>query len=108
VTGQLRVEHDRGFEHMNRYVIIGIVAIAIGTIVMTGLSNKPAWMIFGGVINGLGLFVMTAGVLNSSKKDKAEIVDRIRREFRGQGNFGDSILNVDIFFSFEGISGTVY
>lgn len=63
---------------MNRYVIIGIVAIATGTIVMTGLSQKPAWMIFGGVINGLGLFIMTAGTLISSRKDKAEIMDRIR------------------------------
>jgi hypothetical protein len=63
---------------MNRYVIIGIVAIAIGTIVMTGLAQKPAWMIVGGVINGLGLFVMTAGSLISGRKDKAEIMDRIR------------------------------
>jgi hypothetical protein len=63
---------------MNRYVIIGIVAITIGTVVMTGLAPKPAWMIFGGVINGLGLFVMTAGSLISSRKDKAEIIDRIR------------------------------
>lgn len=65
-------------ETMNRYVIIGIVAIAIGTIVMTGLAQKPAWMIVGGVINGLGLFVMTAGSLISGRKDKAEIMDRIR------------------------------
>ena len=62
---------------MNRYIIIGIVVIAIGTIVM-GLAQNPAWMIVGGVINGLGLFVMAAGSLFSSRKDKAEIIGRIQ------------------------------
>ena len=62
---------------MNRYVIIGIAAIAIGTIVMTGFAQNPAWMIFGGIINGLGLFVMTGGTLFSSRKDKAEILEKI-------------------------------
>lgn len=68
---------------MNRYVIIGIVAIAIGTIVMTGSTQNPAWMIFGGVVNGIGLFIMTAGSLLSGRKDKTEIMTRIQ-EFRDE------------------------
>lgn len=63
---------------MNKYVIIGIAAIAIGTIVMTGLFKDPAWMIVGGVINALGIFTMTVGSLNNSKKDKAEIIHKIQ------------------------------
>jgi hypothetical protein len=63
--------------NINKYVIIGISAIAFGTLLMTGLIKDPKLVVLGVIINAIGLFVMTVGSLISSKKDKSEIIEKI-------------------------------
>lgn len=84
---------------MNRYIIIGIVVIAAGTIMM-GLTQQPEWMIAGGVINGFGLFVMAAGSLVSTRKDKIEILGKIQA-------FREEITTIKETASTEGTLKTV-
>lgn len=68
-----------GAAGLNKYAIAGILAITLGTLLMTGLTQHPRLIIFGGVTNGIGLLMVTVGSFVSSKKDKSEVIDRITR-----------------------------
>ncbi|MEK7749498.1 MAG: hypothetical protein AAB277_00795, partial [Planctomycetota bacterium] len=57
---------------------IGIFAIALGTLFMTQIIQNEKLIVIGGIINAVGLFLMTKGSLVSSKKDKSEIIEKIK------------------------------
>ena len=63
---------------MNNYAKIGILTIVIGILMTSQLlvSNKII-NVLGGIINGVGLYLITKGSLIGSKKDKAEIIEKI-------------------------------
>lgn len=63
---------------MNKYTIIGIFAITVGTLLMTQLIKDQRLIIVGGVINAFGIFLMTKGSSISSNKDKSEIIEKIK------------------------------
>jgi len=63
--------------YMNKYIIIGIIAIALGTLLMTWSLKYPKLVVLGVIINAIGLLVMTIGSSISSKKDKSEIIEKI-------------------------------
>lgn len=63
---------------MNKYTIIGIFAITVGTLLMTQLIKDQRLIIVGGVINAFGIFLMTKGSSISSNKDKSEIIEKFQ------------------------------
>ncbi|MCE5251986.1 hypothetical protein LLG96_17420 [bacterium] len=63
---------------MNRYIYIGTFVIALGTLLMAQIFENEKLIVIGGIINAVGLFLMTKGSLISSKKDKSEIVEKIK------------------------------
>ena len=66
---------------MNIYLSIGIIAITLGTILMTQIIGDGKLVVLGAIIYALGLFWMTKGSLFSSKKDQSELIEKFN-EFK--------------------------
>ena len=67
----------------NKYMIIGSFAIALGTLLITGLFKNRILVVLGVIINVLGLLEMTVGSVTSNKKDKSDIIGKIS-EFKNE------------------------
>jgi hypothetical protein len=63
---------------LNIYMSIGIFTIALGTFLMSQMIDNKNLIILGAITNTIGLFLMTKGSLISSKKDKSEIIEKIK------------------------------
>jgi hypothetical protein len=63
---------------MNKYIKIGSITIALGTLLMTQLiGDQKLMIVIGAIINALGLYLMTKGSIISGTEDKKEIINII-------------------------------
>jgi len=86
---------------MNKYIIIGIIAIALGTLLMTWSLKYPKLVVLGVIINAIGLLVMTIGSSISSKKDKSEIIEKISGFREEISTVMSSITSRELFLIFK-------
>ncbi|MDO8786136.1 MAG: hypothetical protein Q7J12_07960, partial [Syntrophales bacterium] len=88
---------------MNKYTIIGIIAIALGTLLMTQLIENRQLIIVGVIINAIGIFLMTKGSSLSTQKDKTEIINKIKGFREEIGVIKNNITNVESLEKIEKI-----
>lgn len=62
---------------MNRYVILGILFVVVGTFLMTQIVTDERLIILGVILNGFGILFMTKGSSIGSNMAKEEIIDGI-------------------------------
>jgi len=88
---------------MNKYTIIGIIAIALGTLLITQLIKNQQLIVVGVIINAIGIFLMAKGSSLSTKKDKSEIIDKIKGFREEIGVMKNNITNIESLEKIEEI-----